>query len=227
MGCKLASPRPTLQNVTLLRPTDFVKYDQLESQVRHYPARFGVMPRPESRRSPIPIASNVGSRDVTWAFRAQRLSSPSFSRVSRAIIPDRSSCPLRPSVHLPLHVFWTSTPDRAGARPYRVQCRVARCDMGLPAHASHPLSRFSRVSRAIIPDRSMRVLTDETQFCASAIARFLTYLRRIAQESSSRLSVGINSVWTWSNSAVARLWTCHAGSRRSASLPRPMSGRAM
>jgi hypothetical protein len=25
-----------------------------------------------------------------------------------------------------------ATPDRAGARPYRVQCRVARCDMGPP-----------------------------------------------------------------------------------------------
>src|SRR5271166_4408133 len=29
-----------------------------------------------------------------------------------------------------------------GARPYRVQCRAARCDMGLPAHTSHPLSRL-------------------------------------------------------------------------------------
>src|SRR5271165_6520304 len=33
--------------------------------------------------------------------------------------------------------FGHATPDRAGARPYRVQCRVARCDMGLrwPARA--------------------------------------------------------------------------------------------
>ena len=38
--------------------------------------------------------------------------------------------------------FGHATPDRAGARPYRVQCRVARCDMGLPAHTSHPLSRL-------------------------------------------------------------------------------------
>ena len=42
------------------------------------------------------------------------------------------------------------TPDRAGARPHRVQCRVARCDMGLPAHTSHPLfAFFSRVSGSI------------------------------------------------------------------------------
>src|SRR5271166_6893478 len=40
--------------------------------------------------------------------------------------------------------FGHTTPDRAGARPYRVQCRVARCDMGLPAHTSDPLSRVSR-----------------------------------------------------------------------------------
>ena len=38
--------------------------------------------------------------------------------------------------------FGHATPDRAGARPYRVQCRVAQCDIGLPAHTSH---RFSRV----------------------------------------------------------------------------------
>ena len=40
--------------------------------------------------------------------------------------------------------FGHATPDRAGARPYRVQCRVARCDMGLPAHTPHSLSRVSR-----------------------------------------------------------------------------------
>src|SRR5271166_6674125 len=43
--------------------------------------------------------------------------------------------------------FGHTTPDRAGARPYRVQCRVARCDMGLPAHASHPLFASFRVFR--------------------------------------------------------------------------------
>jgi hypothetical protein len=35
--------------------------------------------------------------------------------------------------------FGHATPDRAGARPYRVQGRVARCDMGLPAHTCHPI----------------------------------------------------------------------------------------
>ena len=35
------------------------------------------------------------------------------------------------------------TPDRAGARPYRIQCRVARCDMGLPSHnLSSPFASF-------------------------------------------------------------------------------------
>jgi len=38
--------------------------------------------------------------------------------------------------------FGHATPDRAGAHPYRVQSRVAQCDMGLPVHASHPLSRL-------------------------------------------------------------------------------------
>ena len=38
--------------------------------------------------------------------------------------------------------FGHATPDRAGARPYRVQCRVARCSMGIPAQTSHPLSRL-------------------------------------------------------------------------------------
>ena len=37
--------------------------------------------------------------------------------------------------------FGHATPDRAGAR-LRVQCRVARCDIGCPAHTSHPLSRL-------------------------------------------------------------------------------------
>jgi hypothetical protein len=36
--------------------------------------------------------------------------------------------------------FGHATPDRAGARPYRVQGRVARCDMDLPDHTSDPLS---------------------------------------------------------------------------------------
>src|SRR5271165_3177737 len=35
--------------------------------------------------------------------------------------------------------FGHATPDLAGARPYRVQCRVGRCDIGLLAHTSHPL----------------------------------------------------------------------------------------
>jgi hypothetical protein len=38
-----------------------------------------------------------------------------------------------------------------GARPYRVQGRVARCDMGLPAHTSHPLSRLFACFAGPIP----------------------------------------------------------------------------
>ena len=30
----------------------------------------------------------------------------------------------------------------AQERIYRVQCRVARCDMGLPAHTCHPIWRL-------------------------------------------------------------------------------------
>jgi hypothetical protein len=52
---------------------------------------------------------------------------------------------------LPLHVFGHATPDRAGARPCRVQRRVARCGMGLPAHASHPLSRLFACFAGPIP----------------------------------------------------------------------------
>jgi len=44
-----------------------------------------------------------------------------------------------------------ATPDRAGARP-RVQCRVARCDMDLPAHTSHPLSRLFACFAGPIPE---------------------------------------------------------------------------
>jgi hypothetical protein len=45
--------------------------------------------------------------------------------------------------------FGHATPDRAGARPYRAQCRVTRCDMGLPATPLIPFRVFSRVSRAM------------------------------------------------------------------------------
>ena len=73
-----------------------------------------------------------------------------------------------------------ATPDRAGARP-RVQCRVARCDMDLPAHASHPLSRlFACFAGPHI-----------------AVARFLNMARRIAQERVPTASnVGSRDV-TW------------------------------
>jgi hypothetical protein len=33
---------------------------------------------------------------------------------------------------------------RAAESASRVQCRVARCNMGLPVYTSHPLSRVSR-----------------------------------------------------------------------------------
>src|SRR5208282_1243740 len=47
--------------------------------------------------------------------------------------------------------FGHATPDRAGARPYRVQYRVAQCDMGLPAHTSLPLSRLFACFAGPIP----------------------------------------------------------------------------
>ena len=50
---------------------------------------------------------------------------------------------------LPLHVFWTC---HAGARPYRVQCRVARCEMGLPAHTCHPIWRLLACFARAIPE---------------------------------------------------------------------------
>src|SRR5271166_475770 len=56
----------------------------------------------------------------------------SYDKLSRILIAGHCRCTF----------FGHATPDRAGARPYRVQCRVARCDMGLPAHTSHPLSRL-------------------------------------------------------------------------------------
>jgi hypothetical protein len=55
--------------------------------------------------------------------------------------------------------FGHATPDRAGARPYRVQGRVARCDMGLPAHTCHPIWRLSRG-----PLLSQSGAVTETQF---------------------------------------------------------------
>ena len=63
---------------------------------------------------------------------------------------------------LPLHVFWTC---HAGSRrsASRVQCRVARCDMGLPAHTSHPLSRLFACF-AGSPFLSQSEVVTETQF---------------------------------------------------------------
>src|SRR5271169_5807702 len=69
----------------------------------------------------------------------------SYDKLSRILIAGHCRCTF----------FGHATPDRAGARPYRVQCRVARCDMGdrWPARAvainrqirspchSHPAAR--------------------------------------------------------------------------------------
>src|SRR5271165_794172 len=44
----------------------------------------------------------------------------SYDKLSRILIAGHCRCTF----------FGHATPDRAGARPYRVQCRVARCDMG-------------------------------------------------------------------------------------------------
>src|SRR5271157_2192084 len=65
----------------------------------------------------------------------------SYDKLSRILIAGHCRCTF----------FGHATPDRAGARPYRVQCRVARCDMGLPAHTSHPLSRLFACFASPIP----------------------------------------------------------------------------
>ena len=94
----------------------------------------------------VPTAFNVGSRDVTWASRPTPLIPfRVFSRVSRAPFLRQSGVMTNSEGQVKYcrcTFFGHATPDRAGARPYRVQCRVARCDMGLPAHTSHPLSRL-------------------------------------------------------------------------------------
>ena len=73
--------------------------------------------------------------------------------------------------------FGHATPDRAGARPYRVQCRVARCDMGLPAHTSHPLSRlFACFAGSPFLDGSLRGATDCDQ--GSAVRRSNSFAAR-------------------------------------------------
>jgi hypothetical protein len=54
-----------------------------------------------------------------------------------------------------LHVFWTCHAGSRGSAsqpcPNRVQSRVARCDVGLPAHTSHPLSRLFACFAGPIP----------------------------------------------------------------------------
>src|SRR5271169_7049952 len=96
-------------------------------------ARFLDMPRRIAQER-VPTASNVGSRDVTWP-PSPHLSSPfAFFRVFRGPhslgkaghlqdrnpIPDRSSCPLRPSVHL---LFLAHTPTRRHADIAGPACR--------------------------------------------------------------------------------------------------------
>ena len=71
--------------------------------------------------------------------RAHILAEPENEDETITIGKRRKGPTRRTGQTLPLHVFWTS---HAGARPYRIQCRVARCDMGRPAHTSHPLSRL-------------------------------------------------------------------------------------
>ena len=47
--------------------------------------------------------------------------------------------------------FGHATPDRAGARPYRVQCRVTRCDIRLPARS------YLRMPGLVTPEQQFDV----------------------------------------------------------------------
>ena len=164
---------------------------------------------PADSRFRIAASNDLESRCDNGAYRGQmsrsaadacfaglRITGEMRGHYKRSQIPDRSWLPLQPSVRgnpflIGLRVlcgllcicrctfFGHATPDRAGARPYRVQCRVARCDMGLPAHTSHPLSRLLR---ACIPSRAL-----ETQFLIGL--RFLCYLLFKSSLSSSLPSV--------------------------------------
>jgi hypothetical protein len=133
-------------------------------------ARFLDMPRRIAQER-VPTAFNVGSRDVTWASQPTPLIPfRVFSRVSRAPFLRQSGVVTETQFLIGLRdqlrgttnsegqvkycrgkFFGHATPDRAGACPYRVQCRVARCDMDLPAHTSHPLSRLFACFAGPIP----------------------------------------------------------------------------
>ena len=64
-------------------------------------------------------------------------------------VGDRRACKHAGASHVG-PFFGHATPDRAGARPYRVKCRVARCDMGLHPFLWQSGDIFSRVSRAVL-----------------------------------------------------------------------------
>ena len=94
-----------------------------EGQVKYCRCTFLDMPRRIAQER-VPTAPNVGSSDVTWASQPTPLiplsrlfacfaGSPFLSQsevVTENPIPDRSSCPLRPSVHL-LFLHWVPVGD--------------------------------------------------------------------------------------------------------------------
>ena len=74
-----------------------------------------------------------------------------------------------------LHVFLDMPRRIAQERvPTAFQCRVARCDMGLPAHTSHPLSRLFACFAGPIPWSKRGHLTDidETRGRDRSISNF-------------------------------------------------------
>ena len=82
---------------------------------------------------------------------------------------DRRWFPARPAQHVHRRGNKPARRDRSNiavahfldrprrmTRPYRVQCRVARFDMHLPAHTSHPLSRLFACFAGPIPSWTLR-----------------------------------------------------------------------
>jgi hypothetical protein len=88
----------------------------------------------------VPTASNVGSRDVTSASQPTPLIPFGvFSRVSRA--PDQLEGKTNSKGQVKYcRCTFLDMPRRIAQECLgRIRCRVARCDIGLPAHTSHPI----------------------------------------------------------------------------------------
>jgi hypothetical protein len=127
-------------------------------------ARFLDMPRRIAQER-VPTAFNVGSRDVTWTSRPTPLIPfRVFSRVSRAPFLRQSGVVTETQFLIGLGPTRRDRSNIAVARfldmprriaqervPTAFNVGVARCDMSLPAHTSHPLSRLFACFAGPIP----------------------------------------------------------------------------